>query len=219
MKILALEFSSEQRSAAVAESNHDAVRTAGMTAEQGGRATRAVGLVEFVLGQAKWEREDIELIAVGIGPGSYTGIRAGIALVQGWQLGRAVKVAGISSMECLAATAHAEGLRGDVTFVIDAQKNEFYAASFRMESNGMEALEGMKIISVAVVQAKAAAGFLLVGPDAGRLGPAARVLFPSAAILAALAAKKGEFISAAALEPIYLRETNFVKAPPPREIR
>jgi tRNA threonylcarbamoyl adenosine modification protein YeaZ len=65
-------------------------------------------LVEEALRQARCEREEIETIAVGLGPGSYTGIRGAIALAQGWQLGRGVNVIGLSSVECLAAGAEQE---------------------------------------------------------------------------------------------------------------
>ena len=61
-----------------------------------------LALVERALAQANCRREEIAVVAVGLGPGSYTGIRSAIALAQGWQLGRGVKTLGISSVECLA---------------------------------------------------------------------------------------------------------------------
>ena len=93
MKILAVEFSSPQRSAAVVQSGG---ATGGgvppLLLGRAGRPTghRALGLVEEALQHARCEREEIEAIAVGLGPGSYTGIRGAIALAQGWQLGRGV---------------------------------------------------------------------------------------------------------------------------------
>ena len=60
------------------------------------------------------------LIAVGLGPGSYTGIRAAIAVAQGWQLARGIKLLGINSVECLAAQAQAGKIFGRVNVVIDA---------------------------------------------------------------------------------------------------
>ncbi|HXE43306.1 MAG TPA: tRNA (adenosine(37)-N6)-threonylcarbamoyltransferase complex dimerization subunit type 1 TsaB, partial [Candidatus Baltobacteraceae bacterium] len=94
MSILAIEFSSEQRSVAVmrGDSVFEAVET-------GGRSTAAFAMIEKVLADAKIEREEIETIAVGLGPGSYTGIRAAIAIAQGWQLAREIKLIGISSVE------------------------------------------------------------------------------------------------------------------------
>src|SRR5687768_8901395 len=95
MKILALEFSSERRSVAVVE-NGDVL---GEAHEQGGKHTRAFELIERALAAARLEREQIECVAVGLGPGSYMGIRIAIAIAQGWQLARGVKTAGVKSAE------------------------------------------------------------------------------------------------------------------------
>jgi len=94
----------------------------GEAIEAGTRSTKALGLVEEALRQAQLEREQIECLAVGLGPGSYTGIRMAIALAQGWQLARPVKLLGISSADCVAAQARAEGVVGHVQVVIDAQR-------------------------------------------------------------------------------------------------
>src|ERR1035437_6117737 len=102
MTILALEFSSEQRSVALAR---DGVVLA-EACELGGGDTKAVAVIEKVLAAAKIAREEIEMIVVGLGPGSYTGIRAAIAVAQGWQLARGVKLLGISSAECLRSEEH-----------------------------------------------------------------------------------------------------------------
>ena len=65
---------------------------------------------------------------------------------------------------------------------------------------------------------RVAAGEVLLGPEADKWFPTARVLFPDAAMLGALADGRTEFIPGEKLEPVYLRETSFVKAPPPRVI-
>ena len=104
MTILALEFSSAQRSVAIARDG-DVLAEA---SETGGRGTNAFGLIEKVLAAAKIGREEIECLAVGLGPGSYTGIRVALSIAQGWQLARGVKLLGIGSVECLAAQAQAE---------------------------------------------------------------------------------------------------------------
>jgi len=95
MKILAFEFSSEQRSAAVV----DGGVVLGEARETAGKHTRAFGLIEAALAQAGMERDQIECVAVGLGPGSYMGTRIAIAIAQGWQLARGVKTAGISTAE------------------------------------------------------------------------------------------------------------------------
>ena len=140
MKILAVEFSSETRSVALVED----ARVLGRAAEMGGRNARAFALIETALGQAGLEREAIEGIAVGLGPGSYAGIRAAIALVQGWQLAREVRVLGVNSVECLAAQAHADGIRQTIHFLIDAQRNEFYCG--RAELGSEARVEPLRLI-------------------------------------------------------------------------
>ena len=91
---MALEFSSEQRSAAVAR---DGIVLSEAVERDGGRVTNAFGLIEKALAAAKISREEIEAIAVGLGPGSYTGIRAAIAVAQGWQLARGIKLLGAAA--------------------------------------------------------------------------------------------------------------------------
>ena len=104
MKILALEFSSGQRSVAVLSSSG-----VSEVVESGGRNTNAIGMIDAALRDAKVDREQIECLALGIGPGSYTGIRVAIALAQGWQLARGVRLLGISGAESIAAQARTDG--------------------------------------------------------------------------------------------------------------
>src|SRR5215468_10964777 len=105
MMILALEFSSAQRSVAIFKVSGAHPEVSSEVVETGGRGTKAFEMIEEAMRQAQVEREQIELLAVGLGPGSYTGIRAAISIAQGWQLAREVKLAGISSADCVAAQA------------------------------------------------------------------------------------------------------------------
>lgn len=214
MKILAIEFASEQRSVAVLvdEEPH------GAATETMGRATHACALIECALRQARVERESIEVIAVGLGPGSYTGIRAAISVAQGWQLARGIPVLGISTVECLVAQAQAAGLLGAVHVVIDAQRDEFYLASYDITKSDLRPLDALHIASLAEVQKKTISGALLIGPELQPVFPRGQVLAPDAAMLGKLAGVRNDFVSGERLQPIYLRETAFVKAVPPRLI-
>ncbi|HSY74105.1 MAG TPA: tRNA (adenosine(37)-N6)-threonylcarbamoyltransferase complex dimerization subunit type 1 TsaB, partial [Dongiaceae bacterium] len=122
MTILALEFSSPQRSVAIARDGNVLAEAA----ETGGRNAAAFGMIERVLAEAKIEREQISALCIGLGPGSYTGIRAAISVAQGWQLAREIKLLGISSVEAIAAQARTEKIFGRVNAVVDAQRGEFY---------------------------------------------------------------------------------------------
>lgn len=211
MKILAVEFSSETRSVALVEGGHVLGRASGM----GGRNTRSFALIEAAFREAGLEREVIECIAVGLGPGSYAGIRAAIALAQGWQLARDILVLGVNSVECLAAQAHDEGVRAMVHFLIDAQRKEFYCGRAELASGAR--VEPLRLVGFEEASALPAAT-LIVEPALLPQFPGARAMSPDAATLGRLAATRSDFVSAARLEPIYLRATSFVKAPPPRLI-
>ena len=275
MKILALEFSSAQRSVAVLcsgfradesrESHSSAISETAEArgarpsdyrvrevVETGPGAMRALAMIDEVLREAALAREQIERLVVGIGPGSYTGIRAAIAMAQGWQLARAVKLQGISSVECLARQAQADGLTGRVSIIIDAQRGEFYLARYEIGRGAADArsegrrpgvpdaapateirgarpaggaaatccreAEALRLATRAEVREREQAGEVLLGPEITRWFPSGRVLFPSASMLACMAMERDDYVSGERLEPIYLRQAQFVKARPPRGI-
>jgi tRNA threonylcarbamoyl adenosine modification protein YeaZ len=219
MKILAVEFSSAQRSVAVVQasgSGPHAPEAAVEVVETGARSARALGLVEETLRMAQLDREQVECLAIGLGPGSYSGIRSAIALAQGWQLARGVKLLGVSSVECLAAQAQEDGIHGHVHTVIDAQRNEFYLATYDVSSEAWREIEPLRLATAAEVRARVQAGGTLVGPEAAEFFPGSRAIFPRAATLGRLAWGRTDFMPGEALVPIYLRQTQFVKAPPSR---
>jgi tRNA threonylcarbamoyladenosine biosynthesis protein TsaB len=184
--------------------------------EAGGRGTNAFAMIERTLAETKIEREQIDVLVVGLGPGSYTGIRAAISLAQGWQLARGVKLLGVNSAEAIAAQMRAEKTHGRVNVVIDAQRNEFYLAAYEVAPDGWREISPLTILTKAEVQSQVDAGEILIGPEVTRWFPGGRVIFPRAAALAELAARRSDFTPGEKLEPIYLRETNFVKAPAAR---
>lgn len=213
MKILALEFSPPQRSVAVVDglASFEVVEAAA-------RHTDALGMIGKVLLAAQLEREQIGCLAVGLGPGSYHGIRAAIALAQGWQLANGVKLIGVTSAEAVAAQAQTQGFVGTASVVIDAQRNEFYVARYEISPDGHRELVPLRIATLAEVQAIEATGEALLGPEVTRWLPSGKIIFPHATTLGKLAAHRSDFVTGEKLEPIYLRETAFVKAPPQRVI-
>lgn len=215
MKILAVEFSSEDRSVAVLDDQSGGA-VLSRVCERGGR--RALELVEAALSQAGCEREEIECLAVGIGPGSYTGIRGSISLAQGWQLGRGIKLLAVSSAECVAARAREEKIFGRVNVVIDAQRNEFYLAGYEISPEAAREIEPLHLVSIEEVQQLCQAGEAVIGPDAGQVLAQAKSVSPDAATLARLACGRSDFLAGDKLEPIYLRLADFKKAPPRRII-
>jgi tRNA threonylcarbamoyladenosine biosynthesis protein TsaB len=220
MTILALEFSSPQRSVAIVRGRAgQAASVVSEVVETGAGGTQAFDLIQSALGEAKLERGQIEVLAIGLGPGSYTGIRIALAIAQGWQLASrpgGLKVLGISSAECLAAQAQADNIRGRVNVVVDAQRNEFYLAAYDLGADGWKEIEPLRILPRAEVESRAGSSGLLIGPEATRWFARGRAVFPRAAMLGQLALRRDDFVAGDKLEPIYLRETHFVKAPPGR---
>lgn len=105
-------------------------------AQRPGHTTRLLPMIADVLGRAGGGWEAVELIAVGIGPGTFTGLRIGIATARALSSARAIPLVGVSSLEALAAGAIEAGAAGgdggrSVLAVIDARRGEAFAAAWR----------------------------------------------------------------------------------------
>jgi tRNA threonylcarbamoyladenosine biosynthesis protein TsaB len=131
MKVLALSTSTHRGSAAVIEG--DRVLGVSGYADLGGHAERIFSAVTEALDAAALKRSDIGLVACDIGPGSFTGVRVGVASAKGLALGLNVPLVGVGSLEAMAAAAFATGAAGPqdvVAAVIDAKKQEFFLAAY-----------------------------------------------------------------------------------------
>lgn len=205
--ILALEFSSNRRSVAIADGKDVLARV-----ETDDVKKPPLTLIDEALKKANLNHAAIETISIGIGPGSYTGIRSAIATAQGWQLARNINLLPIPSAEILAANAAANGQRGEIHFIIDAQRHEYYHTTWELTEDNQSQTTPLHIIPVTV-----AAELKTFGPDSAGL-PSCDPLFPDAAILAQLAAGRTDFQPGETIEPIYLRPIEFTKAPPLRQL-
>jgi tRNA threonylcarbamoyl adenosine modification protein YeaZ len=213
MKILALEFSSPVRSVAVRGGARP-----GYAEESGGRDTRAFELIDAALKQAELEREQIECIAVGLGPGSYAGIRIAIAVAQGWQLARSVKLLGLCSADVVAASAGQFGVRKPVYVGLEARPGELYVAHYDATIfERPEVVEPFHVSSEAERAEYERNGSVFRMDWLPELRKPAGVGFPPKAnFLATLAVHRTNFVTGHELGPVYLRDVQFVKAPSPR---
>lgn len=202
MNLLALDFSTVQRGVCVsAGSGKEAVVT---TTD---RAAGPLGLIQSALIEAGLQLEEIDALAVGLGPGSYTGIRSSIAIAQGFQLGRIVKLSGISSADVI---AHSAAIEGEFAVVIDAQRGEFYCATYRRTNDVVDQTSELRILSPDEIDRLKCP---IIGPEQHGI-----TLFPDPGRLAQMAREQAAFVEGHRLEPIYLRPPEFKKAPPPRQI-
>jgi len=164
----------------------------------GERSSRAVTVLEDVdalFRQAGARPVDLEGIAVGVGPGSFTGVRIGLATARGLSLALAVGVAGVSTLDALAA-----GAPGALP-VIDARRREIFVADPVPRALAPDALElepGTLCVGGGAVRYRAileAAGAVVPPDEDERHVPRAR-------FHAALASAFGP---AELVEPIYVR--------------
>ena len=137
MKLLCIDTTAIAGSVALAEG------TRLVAQEQHGAAgthsERLLASIEHVLAVVRWQCSEIEGIAVAIGPGSFTGLRIGLATAKGLAIATGIPVAGASSLASLALNGR--GFSGTVVPLIDARRGELYAAAWTVDAVGtMKAL-------------------------------------------------------------------------------
>ncbi len=98
--------------------------------ERPGHATRLLGLAAELLGRAELAWSALDRIAVGVGPGTFTGLRVGIATARGLAQSLSVELVGVSSLRALAEGAAHQVGHGGIVAVIDARRGEAFACAY-----------------------------------------------------------------------------------------
>ena len=107
----------------------------------GGHGAKLPGALHDLLVAADLRLPDIEGYAVGLGPGSFTGLRIGLATWKGLAYANRRPIAGASSLAAMAAQAAAEAPDGALLVpLLDARKGEVYAGFYRAGGRGVEAV-------------------------------------------------------------------------------
>jgi len=171
--------------------------------------------LERLLRRAGAQPRDIGSIVVGLGPGSYTGVRVGVATALGLARGSGAALRGVASMEALAWGELAPGETGSV--LLDARASELYFATYRRTADALEVLTAPCITTRAELPNLLRPGArLFADADALRAADLAtrtdlaleRNVVPRAAPLLDLGLRRLALEGpqpAAALEPLYLR--------------
>ena len=129
MKILALETSARAVSAAVSENGR--ILTSGYQDTGLTHSRTLMPIVEHILKNADLKPADMDAIAVAVGPGSFTGIRIGVAAAKGLALALDKPAIGVSTLAAMARNvAFADGL---VVCAMDARRSQVYNATFSAE--------------------------------------------------------------------------------------
>ena len=108
---------------------YDGVKIYEYNLEVGRRLSELIGVtLDRVLHALGWEPEDIDYFACGIGPGSFTGMRVGVATVKGLAWGLKKPIAGIPTLDILAQNVRADN-NTHIIPVIDAKRSMVYYLS------------------------------------------------------------------------------------------
>ena len=97
--------------------------------------------IEALLQSAKVEKSNLDLLVYGQGPGSFTGLRIGVGVVQGLAFGLDIPVVGVSSLACLAQRHLREGGHRHAIVALTARHTEVYFGAYG-ESQGFMQLMG-----------------------------------------------------------------------------
>lgn len=198
--VIVLAVESATARAAVALGTPEGVVASAQVTRGPRHAEVLVPAIQFVCAQAAIALPDIDVIAVDIGPGLFTGLRVGIATANGLAQALNKPMIGVSSLDLL-AHAHRH-VASDLVAVIDARRGEVYAA--RYDTAGGAVRRVMEPTVLPPDELRAEIGDAFVVGDA--MSPA---IFdrPSAEVLATIATSY-DSVAANAVQPLYLRRSD-----------
>lgn len=223
MHILGVDTATHRASVAVVA---DGQTLAEHTAESRSHAASIVPLIDDLLQHAGCGVEDLEVIAVSAGPGSFTGLRVGLSVAKGIACATGARVVGVPTLEALARVV--PDPNGVICPVLDARKGELYTACFELTDAGWTRHAEARLLTPEQLLTALPDRCTILGDAVvrygtlftERLGARSTVLpwpaySPRASIVARLAAERllaGTAREGLSLEPFYVR-------PPDAEIR
>jgi tRNA threonylcarbamoyladenosine biosynthesis protein TsaB len=177
--------------------------------------------MESLLTQKGAGPQDLDAVAVAIGPGSFTGIRVGIATAEGLCLPSNLLAFGIPTLDALAENLRNAELQGEALALVDAQRGECYVGHYLIDPDQIRPLDPPRILKPEQLLAELKGRAWIVGPGALKyereireaLGAQGLFAFtalhqPSAMSVARLAYRHwqaGERPTLENLHPLYLR--------------
>jgi tRNA threonylcarbamoyladenosine biosynthesis protein TsaB len=112
--------------------------------------------------------KNLTAVAVAVGPGSFTGIRVGIATAQGLCMSSKLPAYGISTLDGLAENLRAAGLTGEALCLVDAMRGECFVGHYSIQKEGFSELSAPSIVAVDKLGLIPRGKVLAAGPGAMR---------------------------------------------------
>ena len=183
------------------------------------------GVVDELLSNAGFTIRDLAAIAVGIGPGSFTGLRIGLSYAKGLAMASGCALTGVPGFDAMAMAAIDTTTSIEVgrllVVVVDARKNEVYATLYRVVADGLEKLTEDLVVTLEHLASRITEDVTFIGDstakDAAALvskkGHRAAVFETgtldmrgvSIAAIGAARFTRGEMDRVSSLEPLYIR--------------
>jgi tRNA threonylcarbamoyl adenosine modification protein YeaZ len=170
--------------------------------------------ITSVLDEAWVARQDVTAIAVGVGPGPFTGLRVGLVTARTLALALDIPVYGVCTLDVLAAAAvDAATVRGPFLVATDARRKEVYWAAYDEDGARLDGPHVSRPADVATAGPVVGSGALLY-PDA--FPQAVRPEYPDAGVLAAVVTdERAELLDP---EPLYLRRPDAAVPASPKPV-
>lgn len=214
MRVLALDTSTSRLSVAVCGDGEPYCEIS--LEVKAGHAGILLGIIDEALAKAGTPRDGLDLVAVGLGPGSFTGLRIGIATARGLSDGLGLPIAGVPTMDAMASGVMPCPMQ--VATVIDARKGEVFCSVY--DTSGRAVHGPVNILPESIFKlisgdtlfvGNACAVYRVAFMDAlgGKYHEAPRHLWhPRASVIAALACGSEKRTPGGGVLPIYVRESD-----------
>ena len=129
-----------------------------------------VSVIDSMLAQCGMKRDEVDAVLTGTGPGSFTGVRIGVATAKGVACGLEVALRGTSTLDAVAWGVWRCGVRGLVGVVGDAMRKEVYPGLYRVDDEGAHRLFASESVmkvpdAVALWAGRADAGDIVLAGD------------------------------------------------------
>lgn len=134
MNILAIETSTKNCSVALYSSQKITQQSQLASREQ---AQLILPMIDSLLSQAEITVSELDAIALSTGPGSFTGLRLGMGVLQGLSLAHQTPVIPVSSLAVWAQAAHVSAQLEEVTVAVNAHMNEIYLGHYELDKQGV----------------------------------------------------------------------------------